>query len=305
MNARGTPAHKLYDLWETVLTHIGRAPLIQQRAGDHDPIRGWTRDDKAWTHWGQTPHHRIGIRTFDWRGRPVFYFGSWTGMFTLTWDGTFQVSANLWGWKQRDALAEATFLKYAAVASRYQWFVGDSGRVISRPDSKDAWRFKPHYLPEHALRSVKRVEHKYQGYNQPPTVYYRDEKTPLHLALHDVGGEWQICAAPTQDPWDERPTRAGARASQLAQRQMDAEARLRDWRYRRDEARYYDLGQTPKASAPAASLKQGNRAIGHEKSIRLLAALLSDDTPARMRPMPRGPKEAHNGKHDLAAATGA
>lgn len=140
-DARVTPANVLYDEWKRAL-EAWNGPLNA----------GMTQTG---IQWGVTPNHGIGVvdnvDNAD-NDRMALGFGYVSGRHVYPWmviaaNGEFRLNFKLWGWQQRNTLAQNTFLTWNHTVREYTWRISDEGGSYSDPD----WRKPVHYVGERTL----------------------------------------------------------------------------------------------------------------------------------------------------------
>lgn len=284
---RGTnPAVALYKLWHTLIAAQHPHPLTAEvpLATRYNPYHNrYSRDRYPIVGFGPHEGGAITVSGFDQQQRPVLWFGRrWHQNYldprlALDADGRFFLYS-LWGNTQREQVAQATFLNFGYAASRIRWFV-DCDHTYHCVDLHD---------PANPVR--------YHHANVVTGRWLRLRRSgpiwDLEPALNQL---WPSELAQGHNAWGQDNDTALAHARQV----YDYDVALRERRYTR-LARSI-TGKQGRTST--ARITEAGQPIGRDQAVTRLVALLEVRTPAKSTP--KRPKEAHDGKHDLASTNNA
>lgn len=252
------PVRALYNHWFNLLSQM------PQTERDHTgKLVGESNYGDGW--WKVGFHHDYGALQPDLRARPPIRYG---GGFILHPDGTFKMTS-YHGWKQRDVLAQHTFMRWNYVHGQYVWHVQlDAKDGGYRGDRLKNWHEKILYMPEVLLAGP--------DWARPGPL--------LRLEWDSGAGQWEIV-------FHAETSRSIAHSAPINQVDFNNFTALREKRYERYEREYLrSIGALPPAKH-RVEVTDEERDERKEQAVQVLVAHLNISQSARSVPLRKSDKE--------------
>lgn len=288
------PATTLYNLMEQVFDYT--APNFY-RDDKHNPDRRLLdnslvpRSKHRRIAVGFGPNqHGISVPGFDGNGDPVFMFGRYSAYsqnnsLVLCKDNRFRL-----GWQTRmtrDALAQASFLRYGYSGRDWVWYVTSSDSSAGYVDDFRARvpyinekMMRPHYGGV-TLRSGQRFSDAMNGWYQ--VVPNEDPDSTMLWTMEPAENQLAPGIEEASEPTAQGPgAQKFDRAVML--KQVSELRALQEKRYRRDEARVRKAQDALPLRTKPLKMRDGKNTLVDSAAVTAIMANFNVSTPARVEP---------------------